>query len=284
MDALDVAKVCLRRWYVVLPIVLLSIGAGLSLSSSRPSSYAGTAALALVYTQTSEIQPNRPDPRSQNPMAGTGGPGLLQEALVADLSSPTTQRVLAAPGLTPTVPGVADGPQLTQGSSYSVGVPQNSSSIVVSAAGANPSAVQETLERVLRAAPARAAAIQTRVGAPKASQYTTIITATPQTITIPAPSGLKLLVAIVGVGALAAAGMALLVERVVARRKARRAAENSSSTDALPSGDPKPEPKTTEPTTTEPKPAGTAPIATPAAAEGVVEPSDHKVALPQPSS
>ncbi|KQX62911.1 hypothetical protein [Angustibacter sp. Root456] len=225
MDALDVAKVCLRRWYVVLPVILLAVGAGLSMTSSRPSSYSGTAAFALIYTHADELKPNQPDPRTKNPLLAGGGYGLLTETLVADLSSPTTQRELAAPGLTPLQPSTPDGPTLATGRFYSVAAPQNSASIIVSASGPTPQAVEQTLKNVLAAAPQRAEQIQSRLGAPRLAQLTTTVTAQPEILQLPPPSPLKLLIAITGVGCLAAAGLALVVERLATRRRRRRQLE-----------------------------------------------------------
>jgi hypothetical protein len=221
VDALDVAKVCLRRWYVVLPVVLLAAGAALSMTKSRPASYSGTAAFAMIYTHVDELKPNQPDPRVQNPLV-TGGLGLLSETLAADLNSPATQRELAAPGLTPITKGQSDQVSLTSGSAYSVIQPQNGSSIIVSASGPSPTAVKTTLDNVLAAAPKRIAAIQSRLGAPPNSQYTTVVTAQPALVMVPPPSGLKLLIAITGVGCMAAAALALVVERLSIRRRHRR--------------------------------------------------------------
>ena len=49
VDALDVLKVCLRRWYVVLPVVLLSLAAGIGLALQQKPTYTAFGSYALVY-------------------------------------------------------------------------------------------------------------------------------------------------------------------------------------------------------------------------------------------
>jgi hypothetical protein len=230
VDALDVAKVCLRRWFVVVPIMLLAVGAGFSLRTHREASYSGTAAFAFLYTQTDLIKPNQPDPREKNPLLANGGSGtILQDAVIADLTAPTTESQLASPGLTQQSAGESfnNGPVLTTGTAYSVAPQTSASSIIITASGPSPQAVIGTLNRVLAAAPVSAATVQTRFGAPKTSQMTAVTTATPQVVLVPPPSGLKLMIAIVGVGALAAAGAALFTDRILTRRRKHRAKQGA---------------------------------------------------------
>ena len=86
MDSLDVIKVCARRWYVFLPIVLLAAGAGFGLSRQLKSTYTAMGSYAFVYTHPDAVTPNAPDPRNANPLIANGNAALLGEAVQANLN------------------------------------------------------------------------------------------------------------------------------------------------------------------------------------------------------
>ena len=90
MDAFEVIKVCIRRWWVLLPVVLLAVGAGYGLVKQQKPLYYGFGGFALVYTYGSELAPGAADPRNENPLAN-GGAELLGEAVMSDFSSAASQ-------------------------------------------------------------------------------------------------------------------------------------------------------------------------------------------------
>ena len=69
VDALDVLKVCLRRWYVVLPVVLLSLAAGLGLALQQKPTYTASGSYALVYYSSATAGKLSP-PRLATPEKG----------------------------------------------------------------------------------------------------------------------------------------------------------------------------------------------------------------------
>lgn len=211
MDALDVLKVCLRRWFVMLPILALALGAGYGLASQQKPTYTALGNYALVFQGTvTDLR----DPRTANPIAANGGM-LLGEALSAELMSIDAQAEYGN-GNSGVEPGEAD-----LGTAYTVSRPDNAQSYVVQTWGQDPEAVRATIDAVLESAPVRAVEIQERVGAPKRSQLTAFVTLPTQVSVLRSTSTLKLMIALGGVGLLAGAALSLVVDRMMARRNQR---------------------------------------------------------------
>lgn len=231
MDALDVLRVCLRRWFVMLPILALALAAGYGLAAQQKPTYTAFANYALVFQGTvTELR----DPRTANPLAANGGL-LLGEALLAELMSTQAQAEYGN-GNSGVAPGEAD-----LGTAYTVSRPDNAQSYVVQTWGQDPEAVRATIDAILASAPARAIEIQERVGAPKRSQLTAFVTLPTQVSMLPPTATLKLMIALGGVGLLAGAALSLVVDRVVARRKERgRRLPPPVSWDGLPADEPTP--------------------------------------------
>jgi hypothetical protein len=221
VDALDVLKVCLRRWYVVLPIVLLSLAAGIGLASQQKPIYTAFGSYALIYHSSGSTKDGS-DPTEKNPLA-TNGAVVLGEALVADFMSGASQETFGGVGNSGTAPREPE-----DGTSYSVSVPDGSQSYVVQTWGTDPESLRTVVESVLAAAPLRAAQIQDRAGAPERSQYTTFVTGSAQLSKLPLTSTPKLIVAMLGVGILAGSALALVVDRLVRSRKNRAAGLHES--------------------------------------------------------
>jgi hypothetical protein len=225
VDALDVLKLCLRRWYVVVPVVLLSVAAGLGLAHQQKPTYTAYGSYALVY-HSPQTTSQRRDPLAANPLA-VNGAVLLGEALAADFMSSGSQATFGGVGHSGTAPREA-----VDGSSYSVSLPEGSQSYLVQTWGKDPDGLRTVVNSLLAAAPERAAAIQDRAGAPHESQFTTFVTGPTQLTKLPPTSRLKLLIAMLGVGILAGSALSLVVDRLVQRRKnqsAERVAQDPTS-------------------------------------------------------
>jgi hypothetical protein len=221
VDAFDVLKVCLRRWYVVVPVIVVALGAGFGLAWQQKPTYTAFAGYALVYHNPISSSSTR-DPRDDNPLA-VDGAVLLGEALTADFMSGPTQAALGGVGNSGVAPGQAD-----NHTSYSVSLPQNSQSYLVQTWGKDPNSLRTVVESVLNTAPIRAAEIQNRAGAPKRSQYTTFVTSMTQVVDLPPTSKVKLLVAVLGVGILAGSALSLLVDRMIRSHQEKRRKTNRS--------------------------------------------------------
>jgi hypothetical protein len=217
VDALDVLKVWLRRWYVVIPIVLLSLAAALGLAHQQKPTYTAFGSYALVYHSPPDLKEGV-DPTEANPLA-TNGAVVLGEALAADFMSGVSQATFGGVGNRGTAPRDPE-----DGTSYSVGQPDGSQSYVVQTWGHDPESLRKVVDSVLAAAPGRAALIQDRAGAPRESQYTTFVTGSTRLTKLPPTSPLKLVIALLGVGILVGSALSLLVDHLVRSRKGRAAA------------------------------------------------------------
>ncbi|QIM21699.1 hypothetical protein G7075_12140 [Phycicoccus sp. HDW14] len=217
MDALDVVGVSLRRWYVMVPVLLIAAVVGYGLAERQKPVYTAYAAYGLVYTHGNQVSPGARDPRSDNPLFG-GDATLLSEALQSDLLSSAAQQSLGKADTSGVAPGETD-----TGTRYTVFQPQNTQSYLIQAWGESSDDVRTVVDDVLKQTGPRVEAIQDRAGAPAVSQYTTFTTAATQVNELPPQSKLKLIVALGGIGLLTGAALSILVERVLTRR--RREAE-----------------------------------------------------------
>jgi hypothetical protein len=219
VDALDVMKVCLRRWYVMMAVILVAAGAGAGLVRDQAPVYMASGNYALVYTHGEEVLPNQVDPRNANPLSGDNA-ALLAEALADELRSPTQQRAMASAGTQGYAPG--DPPN---GSTFTAERPEWSKAYIVQAWGSDPDAVRDVVSSVLDSTPQLAEQIQDRAGAPRSSQWTTFTTSPVQVTALPPASKMKLLIAIGGIGLLAGAALSILFDRLASRRRARSGEE-----------------------------------------------------------
>lgn len=239
MDALDVVKVCLRRWWVFIPVVALAAGAGLGIVRSDKPSYQSYASFALVYEQPPGRGPQDPDPRLDNPLADNGG-ALLGEAMLAELATSSRQQELGDPEAVGAEPGMD-----SHGTRFAVTLPSNSSSYYVNSWSDDEDAAEQTVESVLAVLPTLARSIQDRAGAPAVSQYAPFTTTSPQVTELPPGSPVKIMVGVLGVGLLAGAALGVLVDFLLLRRSSRRrpaepaaaVARNGASTRPSPNHD-----------------------------------------------
>ena len=216
MDSLDVIKVCLRRWYVFLPLVLLAAGAGVGLSKQVKPTYTATGSYAFLYPRPEAITPAA-DPRNQNPLVTQGYTALLGEAVQAQLSSASMQETLGGTnrGWAPDEPATNN--------HYTVTLPPQSASYIVKTWADTEEAAAGVVQSVLKAAPQSAKEAQERAGAPEVSRYTAFVTAATQTEQLPPQSPLKLLLTMVAIGALGGAALSLLVDRMFPKKRAKTA-------------------------------------------------------------
>jgi hypothetical protein len=240
VDSLDVIKVCLRRWYVFIPLVLLAAGAGIGLSKQVKPTYTAVGSYAFLYPHPESITPSS-DPRNLNPLVTQGYTALLGEAVQAQLSSAAMQETLGGSnrGWAPDEPATNN--------HYTVTHPPQTASYIVQTWADTAKDAADVVQAVLKAAPQSALDVQSRAGAPEASRYTAFVTAATQTEELPPQSPVKLLLTMVAVGAIAGAALSLLLDRLIPKRaKARRLLRRRPmpARRRRPSAAPAPSPKT----------------------------------------
>ncbi|GAA1438479.1 hypothetical protein GCM10009641_43780 [Mycobacterium cookii] len=238
MDAVDILKICLRRWYVMLPILLGAAGVSYQLVDSQQTTYTAATSYGLV-------QPQLPDGASEadrDPL-GADGKALVGAALQAQLNSQETQRKLGSSATRGWGPG-----ESANGSSYSVEIPMYQTTYEVRAWGQDEQAVRDVVDRVVAAAPGITDELQTRAGAPAAVRYRPFVLAPTQVEALASTSAAKLVVAVMGVGLLVGAAWAIVADRLLGRRlQAERTMTRSPRPVLRPAG-PRPTPSRQVPT------------------------------------
>jgi hypothetical protein len=215
VDSLDVIKVCLRRWYVFFPLILLAAGAGVGLGKQVKPPYTATGSYSFIYP-TPEAITATSDPRNRNPLVTQGNTALLGESVLANLTSELVEDALGgnnrgyAPDETPTQ------------THYTVTLPPQSASYVVKTWADSQQEAADVVKAVLKAAPKAATDVQTNAGAPVASHFTAFLTAPTQTEELPPQSPAKLLLTVLAIGAVAGAALSLLVDRLFPKRSKGR--------------------------------------------------------------
>jgi hypothetical protein len=222
MDAVDILKICLRRWYVMLPILIGAAGVSYQLVKSQETTYTAAASYGLVQPRLT----SGPGTGERNPL-GTDDSDLVGAALEAQLNSRATQEELGSENTRGWGPGEAD-----NGSSYSVKIPMFETTYEVRAWGSDEQEVEAVVDRVLKAAPAIADELQSRAGAPAVVRYEPFVLAPTQVDELPATSTMKLVIAVMGVGGLVGAAWSIVADRLLRRRK--RPAEPEDADDATP--------------------------------------------------
>jgi hypothetical protein len=211
VDAVDILKICLRRWYVMLPILLGAAGVSNQLLQAQETTYTAAASYGLVQPRL----PGATTTGERNPL-GTDDDALVGAALEAQLNSRETQQELGDGTTRGWGPGEAD-----DGSSYSVGIPQFETTYEVRAWGSDERAVRDVVNRVIEAASGIADELQTRAGAPESVRYEPFVLAPTQVDELPPTAGLKLVIAVMGVGVLVGAAWSIVADRLLRRRTTR---------------------------------------------------------------
>lgn len=212
MDAVDILKVCIRRWYVMLPILLGASGVSYQLVQSQEPSYTAAASYGLVQSRLTAD-----DDLNLNPL-GSAGDVLVGEALEAQLNSGETQTKLGEGGDSR---GWGPG-DVRNNRYYDVRVPQFESTFEVRAWGEDEGEVRAVVERVIAAAPDLADELQARAGVPPTQRWQPFVLAPVQVAELPSTGWLKMVLAVMGVAVLTGAAWCIVVDRGVRWRRAGR--------------------------------------------------------------
>ncbi len=204
MDVLSFLRVLLRRWYLVVPIVIASLLGSAYFWETAPSTYEATGTLLLKNPTGIDDETAR-----ENPYLGYGGlyvPGKV----ATDVVGARDYRLrLAEVGVNPTYELVVD--TTTQAPIVFVRVEGATESEAVGSVAAVISAVQSALKDR-----------QAETGAPEASWVTTEVLTAPPDATPLYSSKLRGVAAILAVGGLLTLGLVFGVEGVVRRRRGDR--------------------------------------------------------------
>lgn len=250
MDAVDILKICFRRWYVMLPILLGAAGVSYQLLQAQETTYTAAARYGLVQPRLTATTGTAVE---RNPL-GTDDNKLVGAALEAQLNSREAQAELGTDSTRGWGPG-----EVNNGSSYSVKIPLYETMYEVRAWGTDEQEVRAVVDRVIEAAPKIADDVQARAGAPAAVRYEPFVLAPTQVDVLSSSSGTKLVIAVMGVGVLVGAAWSIVADRLLRQwTPVRRRASRPVTTASAAAGTPTDEAAPTAPSAESDRPPRTA--------------------------
>lgn len=99
MDLFDVVRACVRRWYVFLPLLLVTLGLSYHFYSAVKPVYYSNAVVGLAPPNSKLWQAPNGEPVPLNGLLEAGGPTLLANMAVLGMKDPSVAaRVVAAGG------------------------------------------------------------------------------------------------------------------------------------------------------------------------------------------
>jgi len=213
MDIGELARIVLRRWYVVVVGLLLTGFLGfLTLTAVQPQ-YVTTASV-LVYRPVSVLG------AGGNPFVALGGLEAARDVVLKAINDPAVMVTLSDQGRR-TIEVVADG--------------QSSAPIVsVSVTAASPDAALTTQTQVLALVPSTLEKLQTSLDVPKSAQVASVVLAESTVPEAARKSQLRALIGVVGIGVVLTILGAILFDRL--RRRARSKAVDTEAARAFSPG------------------------------------------------
>jgi hypothetical protein len=204
MDSLTVIRICMRRWYVVIPVLALFAAVGFVLRTAATPSYVVSGSViilpgpALSPSGLGVVNPY---------VSGGGGARLLGTALIQDLNSaPARKEVSDQAG----------------GAGYVVALAQDAPIISMTVTETSAESARRQAEVLVTVIDSRARALQLAAGAPSTQLLRFLQFVPPSSPAALYPSQKKLLAAVAGLGVLAAVGCAILVEAFATHDRQRR--------------------------------------------------------------
>lgn len=212
MDLFDVARACLRRWYVLLPLLLITGWVSHAAYTSVQPVYYSNAVIGLTppSTRVDNSIPGVPVPR--NGLLDIGGASLVANMTAIGLREPSVvERVVAAGGRpdynSRMFPGPESMPQLPL--------------IMIEETAPDPAAATKTLELVIEQAEVTLRTLQQQAQVQQGQMVTPFVVSPPSEPLGAAPSRTRS----TAVKLIAGLGLAILLSVVVdilmTRRKAR---------------------------------------------------------------
>lgn len=212
MDLFDVVRSCFRRWYVVLPLLLVTAWfAHKSYVSVKPVYYSSAViSLAPPSTRVDQSEPGAPVPR--NGLLDVGGAELIANMAAYGLHNPdVVQRVVAAGGqpnyISRLFPVPATSPQLPL--------------IMIEATENNPEDATKTVELVIAQADSTLTTLQQQARVPDDQMVTSFTVSPPSPPVAGMPSRTRSTISIFAAGAALSVLVGTVLDVLMTRRKAR---------------------------------------------------------------
>ncbi|GEM_PF-4472530 len=209
MDALEILQILVRRWWVVLPVMALTVGGAFSVGQSQPPEYQREMAMLVLGPAEAPTVDGEPGSVS-NPYRGVGLDTTAQALAIVGQSAPARQAAREA--------GVA--------TTYGVSFTRNSPIIKIKATGDAPDAVISTLTFVSGFLSAELEKRQGATGTSPENLVTLDVLDPPDGPMITESGAVRAQVAVGAAGLLLAVLLAVILDRVLrARRRSPDVAE-----------------------------------------------------------
>ena len=246
MDLFTILGTCLRRWYVVLPVLAISGYFAMQAYQQVESEYTASTSIVILPSQPLPgADPKVDTPTLDNPYAGSGGPKLAAAVLSKNInSSAFRDRLSLAPGDT---------------STFASTVSPQQPIITVDATASSPEAATSTLDAVTVSSRVVLDEFQAVAEAPEAKRYL-VAAAVPAGAAVDVtPSRWRSAGAILVVGAALAALLAVGFDAALRSRRRDEKLEDTGPDEV----DPDPSPPAKNAPLDEPDPAEKAQAAVP---------------------
>ncbi len=203
MDLWDLTKLLFRRWYVTLPMLLISMTGVLLVSQTVKSDYSAVGHLQMLPAPGS---PN-PDEVNLNPNPWDAlGFGALGSAVIVKLQEPAVAEQLAAAGLS---------------DSFSVSVEYGTTFFLIDVTAATPKQATDTVQRLMKMIAAEVAAVQARFNVKPEGLITTLELDQGESVTEVTSKFKRVLIVSAGIGFLLTTGITIAVDAWLRRRERR---------------------------------------------------------------
>ncbi|WP_206022893.1 hypothetical protein [Rhodococcus zopfii] len=215
MDLFDVARSCFRRWYVLLPLLLITAFYSYNVYSSAKPVYYANAVIGLAPPSVRQDVPTTAGEVRRNGLLDVGGASLLANLTALGLREPSVvDRVVAAGGQSDYVakafPTPSPNPQLPL--------------VFLEQTAADPASVTTTLDLVSAQAEVTLRTIQQQARVPDDQMVAPFVVQPPSEPIAALPSRTRATVGIFAAGFGLSVLCTVLLDVMLTRRKARTAA------------------------------------------------------------
>jgi hypothetical protein len=205
MDFFDAVRVILRRWMIVVPVLMATAVVGILIVSGTPAKFKATGSVAVVGPAESPTQGNEVGVPAQpgNPLSTSDLAAILNDVILSPSSAKELQ-AMGAQGYTITTPAQSG---------------QSSPLILFSATTTSPAASIKSVQVLMKFAEDQATLRQQQVGAGSRS-WSRVVSVTEPTMANRLVGGkVRVLAAFGALGLIVATSAAFLVESAATRRK-----------------------------------------------------------------
>ncbi len=211
MDLWTTSLILLRRWWVVLPVLIITAAAVANVGSDKRPTYQASLELVLLTPALTIVDDDTGETRTTNPyLAFSSALGTVAKLVAASVNATEAQIALRDEGST---------------AAYVVTAPDRSPFLNVTAIGTSPEEVRQTSLAVVNLIRDSLQARQDASGVTQDARIS-ISEVAPVALIAQAPDMSRLRAAYAGIGIVVAVGLAFLVEGavVLARRRRHRRA------------------------------------------------------------